>query len=183
MWYEGQRNHDGTGPNRVDRVDASGRVALDPRLDVRNHSPTGFEWGYGGSGPAQLALALAIDALDGKDDALAVTVYQKVKWLLVAGLDGEAWSVTQDEILAVIDRINRDMIAEDEKHPRESDEDFEIRQMMDTSAEDVETMIQDEEAGVRTPPATCVIHGTQYAARLGGCPICIEEERRTDDEL
>ena len=30
---------------------------LNPRLDLFNHSPTGFEWGYGGSGPAQTALA------------------------------------------------------------------------------------------------------------------------------
>ena len=27
-------------------------------LEVENHSPTGFEWGYGGSGPSQLSLAL-----------------------------------------------------------------------------------------------------------------------------
>jgi hypothetical protein len=36
---------------------------LTPRLDLWNHSPTGFEWGYGGSGPAQLALALLADHL------------------------------------------------------------------------------------------------------------------------
>lgn len=29
--------------------------------EIRNHSPTGFEWGYGGSGPAQLALAILAD--------------------------------------------------------------------------------------------------------------------------
>ena len=34
---------------------------LNPRLDLWNHSPTGFEWGYGGSGPAQLALAILAD--------------------------------------------------------------------------------------------------------------------------
>ncbi len=28
------------------------------RLDLYNHSPTGFEWAYNGSGPAQLALAI-----------------------------------------------------------------------------------------------------------------------------
>jgi len=30
---------------------------LNPRLDLWNHSPSGFERGYHGSGPAQLALA------------------------------------------------------------------------------------------------------------------------------
>ncbi|MCK4554525.1 hypothetical protein KAU19_06245, partial [Candidatus Parcubacteria bacterium] len=28
---------------------------------VINHSPDGFAWGYGGSGPAQLALAILIE--------------------------------------------------------------------------------------------------------------------------
>ena len=27
---------------------------------VYNHSPTGFSWGYGGSGPSQLALAILL---------------------------------------------------------------------------------------------------------------------------
>lgn len=33
-----------------------------PSLAVRNHSPTGFSWGYHGSGPKQLALALMLMA-------------------------------------------------------------------------------------------------------------------------
>lgn len=35
-------------------------VPLGPSLAVRNHSPSGFEWGYAGSGPAQSALAILI---------------------------------------------------------------------------------------------------------------------------
>lgn len=31
---------------------------LNPRYDLANHSPDGFAWGYPGSGPAQLALAI-----------------------------------------------------------------------------------------------------------------------------
>jgi hypothetical protein len=36
---------------------------LDPErsLKARNHSPDGFNWGYGGSGPAQLALAIMLE--------------------------------------------------------------------------------------------------------------------------
>ena len=35
---------------------------LDPEISqkVRNHSPDGFNWGYCGSGPAQLALAIVL---------------------------------------------------------------------------------------------------------------------------
>ena len=47
------------GPGTVVREDANGVwTPLDPRYDLRNHSPTGFAWGYGGSGPSQLALAI-----------------------------------------------------------------------------------------------------------------------------
>jgi Family of unknown function (DUF6166) len=31
------------------------------RTEIVNHSPTGFEFGYGGSGPAQLAVAILAD--------------------------------------------------------------------------------------------------------------------------
>ena len=34
----------------------------EPSQELWNHSPDGFNWGYGGSGPAQLALALLLDA-------------------------------------------------------------------------------------------------------------------------
>lgn len=39
-------------------------VPLDPHFSqqFRNHSPDGFEWGYGGSGPAQLALGILLHA-------------------------------------------------------------------------------------------------------------------------
>ena len=35
-------------------------------LNIRNHSPTGFAWGYGGSGPAQLSLAILVDHFRGR---------------------------------------------------------------------------------------------------------------------
>lgn len=47
---------------------------------VYNHSPDGFNWGYGGSGPAQLALAIIL-RLTGKSDN-----YQDFKFKVIAGL-------------------------------------------------------------------------------------------------
>ncbi len=60
-------------------VGSAARVAhpLPLRLDLANKSPTGFEWGYGGSGPSQLALALCADALD--DEIAVLTIYQNFK--------------------------------------------------------------------------------------------------------
>lgn len=50
---------------------------------VYNHSPDGFNWGYGGSGPAQLALAILLEfTIVGK----ATDCYQKFKWDIIASL-------------------------------------------------------------------------------------------------
>lgn len=59
-------------------------VMLDPARSQRlfNHSPDGFSWGYGGSGPAQLALALLLEA--GVDDETAVRLHQAFKDEFVA---------------------------------------------------------------------------------------------------
>jgi hypothetical protein len=52
---------------KVEGMFSMGAIFLDgkhldplPSLKVRNHSPDGFSWGYGGSGPAQLALAILL---------------------------------------------------------------------------------------------------------------------------
>ena len=62
--------------------DYQGFENLNPRLDLWNHSPDGFEFGYSGSGPAQLALALLADALG--DDRFAVALHQDFKFRVVA---------------------------------------------------------------------------------------------------
>ena len=55
------------------------------RLDLYGHSPDGFEWGYEGSGPAQLALAILADYSG--DGAFALHYYQEFKRRLIANLD------------------------------------------------------------------------------------------------
>lgn len=61
---------------------------------VVRHSPTGFEWGYGGSGPADLARSILIDAAGG---ILAEGLYQEFKREFVASLpyDGGTISLSQ----------------------------------------------------------------------------------------
>lgn len=87
--YEGQRTPGGAA------VTADGRP-LDLRHDLRNHSPDGPEWGYSGSGPAQLALALLADATG--DDELAQAHYQRFKREVVAGFERDRFLITQAEI-------------------------------------------------------------------------------------
>jgi len=80
-------------------------VALDLRHDITNHSPDGACWGYGGSGPAQLALGLIADVLmDMIDDPEILktklfSCYQKFKGEVVAALDqGKGWELTSEFI-------------------------------------------------------------------------------------
>jgi hypothetical protein len=79
---------------------------LAPRHDLRNHSPTGFEWGYSGSGPAQLALALATDVIG--DDERAQDIYQRLKFKLIGGLPKEGWVLTEDRIRSAIEAIEQE---------------------------------------------------------------------------
>ncbi len=58
--------------------------------------PTGFEYGYGGSGPAQLALALLADATG--HDCLAVALHQEFKWEFVSRFPREGFTITADEV-------------------------------------------------------------------------------------
>ena len=67
-----------------------------PSLALINHSPTGFEYGYGGSGPAQLSLAILFDFLgDGKK---AIELYQDFKWDFIASAPREGFKITEFEI-------------------------------------------------------------------------------------
>lgn len=80
------------------QVDGSGAAIriLEKRLDLYNHSPTGFEWGYGGSGPAQLALALLADATGNERDA--IRLHQRFKFDVIAKLPRASWELTGAEI-------------------------------------------------------------------------------------
>jgi hypothetical protein len=60
-------------------------IRLSPKKsqDIINHSPDGFNWGYHGSGPAQLALALLLEF---RDEAFARKYYQNFKFDVISKL-------------------------------------------------------------------------------------------------
>lgn len=76
---------------------------LNPRLDLWNHSPTGFEWGYSGSGPAQLALAILADHCG--DDREAFNFHHRFKWAVVAELPRREWTLSTQEIDQVLQML------------------------------------------------------------------------------
>jgi Family of unknown function (DUF6166) len=91
-----------TRERNVYRIADSGpRIPLNPRFDLRNHSPTGFHWGYGGSGPAQLALAVLADYL--RNDEVALLRYQEFKWQVIAALpQNDGWTLHPEDIEAAV---------------------------------------------------------------------------------
>ena len=88
-FYRGRR---ATGGGlEVTVCDGEGVRTLNPRHDLVNHSPTGLECGYAGSGPAQLALAILADHLD---DAKAETLHERFKAAFISRLPRDrAWSI------------------------------------------------------------------------------------------
>jgi len=64
---------------------------------IVRHSPTGMEFGYSGSGPADLALSILTDVFDGRV-ALADLYYMEFKFEYVASWLSDEWVVTSDDI-------------------------------------------------------------------------------------
>lgn len=103
--YRGFVLIDGSCHVYVSNLDFSSRY-LNPRTDLLNHSPTGFAWGYEGSGPAQLSLALLADALG--DAERALSLYQTFKRELIARIPQDIeWSLGQAVIVAIAEGLGQ----------------------------------------------------------------------------
>lgn len=138
--YKGTRD-DGEAEVEVRSVPGKGREIipgawreLDPRNKVANHSPDGFEWGYTGSGPAQLSLAMLCDHFEhgfdvelgkeiarmygrpvgeGLDDhrwkepvQIATRIYQDFKFKVVSSLDTDGWELDSNDVSKALQEIH-----------------------------------------------------------------------------
>ena len=88
----------------IEKPDDNGSTPVKKPLEhVVRHSPTGMNWGYGGSGPSDTALSILTDCFG---PTMAEKYYQKFKRDVVAGLPIEAeWEITEQEILSWLKRI------------------------------------------------------------------------------
>lgn len=92
-----ERLQPGEKSRYVDAVNGDKELVLfvGPLVHRVRHSPTGMNWGYGGSGPADLALSILWDHTGGP---VAPAIYQKFK-TLVANLDQEnPWELAEDTV-------------------------------------------------------------------------------------
>ncbi|MHC4336323.1 MAG: DUF6166 domain-containing protein, partial [Planctomycetota bacterium] len=80
---------------------------------VTHHSPTGFEWGYGGSGPADLALNIVevllhrlgyegerTECFQGTCFRQAFKMHQEFKWECIAGVPREGAVLDYEKVRA-----------------------------------------------------------------------------------
>jgi len=94
--YRGMRTFDG----REVTVDGQ---ALDPRYDLKTFSRNGFEWGFEGREPRQLALAILADAAG---DGPALEQAEAFMHAIVANFDNE-WEMTQAQVEEALDVLSR----------------------------------------------------------------------------
>lgn len=100
--YEGKRKDGNPYVWRIE-ITADGQYyqqILDPAPSqaLYNHSPDGFEWGYMGSGPAQLALAIVLDATGNKVTALKY--YQEFKETFVSTWRDDYFHIKASQVRA-----------------------------------------------------------------------------------
>lgn len=91
----------GTRLGEVTDVTVDGEP-LDPRLDLRALSENGFEWGYVGSGPYQLALAILAHELG---ERRALGNYRSFCENTIARLKQDHWVMDGDRIEKSLDGV------------------------------------------------------------------------------
>lgn len=82
--------------------DYTTQLSLEKSLQVVDHAPDGFQWGYNGSGPAQLSAAILYEVTNNAD--LARRYYQIFKHDLVARW-GETFEINEHQVLAWLSTI------------------------------------------------------------------------------
>ncbi len=75
---------------------------LDPRTDVKAVSQNGYEWGYAGPEPAQLALAILCDHYGDTDKALKD--YPIFMEAIVSNFNNE-WEMSSEDIDIALENI------------------------------------------------------------------------------
>lgn len=103
--YRGELDARGEGAVVVVGEDGAER----PLYHVVHHSPSGYAWGYGGSGPADLALSILADVLYERPTpdeiwhgrAICLRHHQDFKWARISTLpEGEPFVIRAEEVEA-----------------------------------------------------------------------------------
>ena len=71
-------------------------VVTNIKHSIKRHSPDGFEWGYGGSGPSEFALNILAAYVTREQ---AERWYQDFKFEVIAALPHEGGTIKKEDIL------------------------------------------------------------------------------------
>ncbi len=86
----------------VCRRNPDGTVSVNIQQRIVRHSPDGFEWGYAGSGPSDLALNI-LSIFIGQEAAERGGLYQRFKDQFIVSMPETGGVIKKDEILRWID--------------------------------------------------------------------------------
>lgn len=90
-----------------------GRIRCNVPRTIYRHSPTGYNWGYGGSGPADLALNILLLF---KDLHFTNKHYQDFKFAFIAGIDQEnGGTIKHKDIMNWIAEREKDLFSDVEE--------------------------------------------------------------------
>lgn len=108
--YTGERDTRGDGAVAVINLETNEARPLPLGLEHVNHSPSGFSWGYLGSGPAQLAFAILLEHTG--DPQLAIKLHQEFKFRVITNFSMESsWELTSEEIERTLTEIRESSAA------------------------------------------------------------------------
>lgn len=105
VYYRGRRHTTGRPYVDVITIGDDGFTDTRPLPHLMRHSPDGFEWGYGGSGPSDLALAILWHALGREPSA---PLYHAFKFAHVATWPNHGWRIVQDDVLAYVESLGEE---------------------------------------------------------------------------
>jgi len=100
-----------SGDRWITATDNLGEEAkLNLRLDLRNHSTSGFSWGFMGSGCSQSALAVLAYYMG---DERALYNYMFFKWRYMATIDmDKEWTISSDDIDLMLKEFLTETVSE-----------------------------------------------------------------------
>jgi len=106
--YRGWRDPS-DGSARIRRLPADRELHPSPSRQLAAHSDT-FDWGYSGSGPAQLSLALLLDYYESSRIALAH--YQQFKTDLITTIPHSAsrWQLPATAIEQIVEPMRKSLM-------------------------------------------------------------------------
>ena len=94
-------------------------VSIEELTHYPSHSPTGFEWGYQGSGPADLAFSILAHYFKEEYEVVnytrqavdpakvrALEIYVPFKNLIIANLPANEWALTETAVRRAVQRID-----------------------------------------------------------------------------